>query len=353
MKKLIVCLAAAAAALFPAFAQNGKKEGATPWFVGAGAGMNIGFDGSSFVSRETSHIGAGTAGDFYVGKYFNPAIGLRVGYQGFGVSDQYIDYGKLPFHYAHADLIWRAGNVFTPYVHAGYAHIKSGTPAGGVGFMLPIQVSKRISIIPDIKATVLGGKAFAGEGAASVGGNLSATVGLQVRLGRLSGKKKAGASSTERVAIPVDVPAKVDTVVVRDTVVLHDTVVLRDTVKVDVAPEIVAAPLPEKGTVLFLYPADVLTDEALEILDGWVRYLNTNPEAKVSIEGHTCNIGSHASNMELSQRRADAVRKYLVDAGISPSRIVSVKGYGATRPAETNDYPWTRARNRRAVIKVL
>ena len=365
MKKYIFCLAVAVAAALPAFAQNGKEDGVNNWFIGAGAGMNFGFDGSSYISRELSHIGAGTAGDFYVGKYFNSALGFRIGYQGFGTSNQYTNYGKVPFHYAHADLIWRAGKVFTPYLHAGYAHIKSGTPAGGLGIMLPVRLSKRVSIIPDIKATVLNGGTFVDGGTAALGGNLSATVGLQINLGKVGSSKKAAPVSAPVIVpvVPVVVPdeVKADTVAVTQPVIVEEddpvvpVVPQEEQEEKEEAAVIIPtpAPLPEQGTVLFLFQTDTLTTDAVAILDKWVEFLSTNPDAKVSIEGHTCNIGNAGYNAGLSQRRAKAVRNYLTDAGIDASRIVSVKGYGDTKPAETNDHHWTRARNRRAVIKVV
>jgi outer membrane protein OmpA-like peptidoglycan-associated protein len=73
----------------------------------------------------------------------------------------------------------------------------------------------------------------------------------------------------------------------------------------------------------------------------------------IRIEGHTDDRGSEAYNLRLSQRRAAAIRTYLVEVGgISERRLVSV-GYGAGRPLVANDTKEGRARNRRAEFVIL
>ena len=71
---------------------------------------------------------------------------------------------------------------------------------------------------------------------------------------------------------------------------------------------------------------------------------------KVSIEGHTDSTGTDAYNLGLSQRRADKVRQYLVDAGM-PTSIVTAVGKGEAEPTDSNDNAAGRANNRRVVIK--
>ena len=66
-----------------------------------------------------------------------------------------------------------------------------------------------------------------------------------------------------------------------------------------------------------------------------------------SVEGHTDSFGSDASNNDLSQRRADAVRAYLLSqTGLPENRIAAI-GYGESRPIATNDTAEGRAKNRR------
>jgi OOP family OmpA-OmpF porin len=77
--------------------------------------------------------------------------------------------------------------------------------------------------------------------------------------------------------------------------------------------------------------------------------MQQDPGLHVVIEGHTDSVGSHGYNMKLSQRRADAVRDYMVQQGISASRIETA-AYGETRPVASNDTAAGRAQNRRVDI---
>ena len=71
----------------------------------------------------------------------------------------------------------------------------------------------------------------------------------------------------------------------------------------------------------------------------------------LEIEGHTCNIGTTEYNLGLGERRAQAVRDYLVQRGIAPARLSTVT-YGEERPARDNSQESTRRLNRRAVLVV-
>lgn len=77
--------------------------------------------------------------------------------------------------------------------------------------------------------------------------------------------------------------------------------------------------------------------------------LAEHPELKLGIEGHTDNVGNAASNQALSERRAAAVVRYLTESGIAADRLAS-KGYGATKPAASNDTPEGRQNNRRVEL---
>lgn len=89
------------------------------------------------------------------------------------------------------------------------------------------------------------------------------------------------------------------------------------------------------------------------ILDDVASLLARNPQiAHVRIEGHTDWIGSDAYNQNLSQRRADSVRNYLIQKGIAPDRLIAV-GFGETRPIADNNTVLGRAKNRRVEFTVL
>lgn len=89
-----------------------------------------------------------------------------------------------------------------------------------------------------------------------------------------------------------------------------------------------------------------LTAESYEVLDEAAASLVYYPEVEVEIQGHTDNTGSLEINNRLSLQRAVAVKTYLVNKGISESRMTA-KGYGPARPIATNNTPEGRALNRR------
>lgn len=86
-------------------------------------------------------------------------------------------------------------------------------------------------------------------------------------------------------------------------------------------------------------------------LDRHVAYLSANPSSPITVEGHTDSKGSDQYNQKLSERRANAVRQYLIEKGIASSRI-RVVGYGEQRPIADNKTDEGRAINRRAEFEV-
>ncbi len=89
-----------------------------------------------------------------------------------------------------------------------------------------------------------------------------------------------------------------------------------------------------------------LTGDSHARLDTVVEYMMHKPSARLEISGHTDNVGSKKANKKLSQRRADAVRAYLISQGIDGSRIEAV-GYGDAKPIAPNDTAVGRQQNRR------
>ncbi len=81
-------------------------------------------------------------------------------------------------------------------------------------------------------------------------------------------------------------------------------------------------------------------------------YLKENPDKKIEISGHTDNTGSYDLNMKLSDRRAEAVKSYLIKKGINKNRLKH-KGYGSTKPVDTNKTPQGRQNNRRVEVKII
>ena len=94
-----------------------------------------------------------------------------------------------------------------------------------------------------------------------------------------------------------------------------------------------------------------LRPEAVRTLDEAVAVLQQNADVNVEIEGHTCNIGTAEYNLALGERRANAVRDYLISRGIAASRFRTVS-YGEERPKYDNAREETRRLNRRAALVV-
>ncbi|MEM9024452.1 MAG: OmpA family protein, partial [Bacteroidota bacterium] len=96
--------------------------------------------------------------------------------------------------------------------------------------------------------------------------------------------------------------------------------------------------------------ADV-TSASFSELDRLVQLLTDVPGLKVELSGHTDNVGSESLNTKLSQSRADAVRQYLVKKGIAAGRLTA-KGYGSSKPVDTNKTAEGRQNNRRTEFKI-
>ncbi len=106
------------------------------------------------------------------------------------------------------------------------------------------------------------------------------------------------------------------------------------------------------GSMLFISGKSELLPIAQKKLDDVAKALSdTNEKQKITIEGHTDSNGNDDTNLRLSQARADAVRSYLIQRGVSADRIQAV-GKGETTPIAANDTPEGRANNRRVEIIV-
>jgi outer membrane protein OmpA-like peptidoglycan-associated protein len=93
----------------------------------------------------------------------------------------------------------------------------------------------------------------------------------------------------------------------------------------------------------------VITPASDRVLDQIVNLLREDTSLKLSIQGHTDNVGSKAANLDLSKRRADAVKAALVSRGIDAGRLTT-DGFGDTKPVADNAAEPGRARNRRVEL---
>jgi outer membrane protein OmpA-like peptidoglycan-associated protein len=104
--------------------------------------------------------------------------------------------------------------------------------------------------------------------------------------------------------------------------------------------------------VFFETDSYALKSESRLELNKVVRLLQTNPDIRVEIGGHTDNIGSPDYNQKLSENRAKTVTDYLITSGIGANRIVSA-GYGMNKPVTNNSTEEGRAQNRRTELKII
>jgi len=93
----------------------------------------------------------------------------------------------------------------------------------------------------------------------------------------------------------------------------------------------------------------VLELGAEDMIKEFVKLMQLYPELKIEIQGHTDNTGSAQHNLQLSNKRAEAVKQYMLLFGVDPSRTIS-KGYGMTQPIEDNSTEKGRAKNRRVEL---
>ena len=100
--------------------------------------------------------------------------------------------------------------------------------------------------------------------------------------------------------------------------------------------------------VLFAVDQSTITPEGRTILDGQAQWLLTNNDYRAVIEGHADEQGTREYNLALGQRRANAVREYLVSRGVASDRL-QVTSYGKERPIAVCSEESCYAQNRRAV----
>jgi outer membrane protein OmpA-like peptidoglycan-associated protein len=105
--------------------------------------------------------------------------------------------------------------------------------------------------------------------------------------------------------------------------------------------------------VYFQYNEAEISESSKAELDSAIAVLNAQPDVKIEIEGHTDNVGTDDYNLKLSQKRANAVKAYMISKGFDPKRIVKVTGYGNTQPLVNGDSEDAKQKNRRVEFKLI
>lgn len=177
------------------------------WFIGAGGGVNV-------FLHDGYKVNIGPSIDAGFGKWFTPAVGMRVGYSGFATrfwadnpsvlgntldqeENQYLQ--KMGYMYVHGDFLWNMSNAIggyketrfwnlVPYLHAGFyrgygmdgADYANNEIAVGAGLLHNLRLTERLDLVVDMKAIVVNGRVI---GADDPSIQPSVTMGLAVDLG--------------------------------------------------------------------------------------------------------------------------------------------------------------------------
>ncbi len=103
--------------------------------------------------------------------------------------------------------------------------------------------------------------------------------------------------------------------------------------------------------VTFAVDSTTISPSFRAALDNVASSMNQYPQSLIDVMGHTDSTGSDAYNLDLSKRRAEAVKDYLVMRGVSSARIATI-GYGEQYPIADNTTVDGRSRNRRVEIRI-
>ncbi len=164
------------------------------WFIGVGGGIN------TFWSEGTKFkdLKVGPSIDAGIGKWFTPAVGMRVGYSGF-TSNLKKAPEQFGYMYVHGDFLWNISNALggyketrfwnlVPYLHAGWyrtydagvAGFPNNELAAGAGLLHNLRLSDRLDLIIDMKTIIVNGRAV---GASGIAVQPSVTAGIALDLG--------------------------------------------------------------------------------------------------------------------------------------------------------------------------
>ena len=180
------------------------------WFIGAGGGINMFWN----EGLDADNLKIAPSIDFNFGKWFTPAVGMRLGYQGINSqvwsdtptllgpardadSQMYLE--KFGYMYVHGDFLWNMSDAlggykqtrfwnFVPYLHAGYfrtygldnVEFSDNEIAAGAGLLHNLRLVERLDLIVDMRATVVNARV---RGASGVAVLPTVTMGLAVDLG--------------------------------------------------------------------------------------------------------------------------------------------------------------------------
>ena len=384
MKKIKFILAALAVAVMSlsAFAQeDGNRDangyvvrgpyltngGGSNWFVGVGGGFNttVGKELKPFAEFTPENNWTAEA---FVGKWFTPTIGARVGYKGVMTNIGYdtdlytanfANGEQLRFGYAHADVMWNISNALggyketrfwdiIPYVGAGYLGINNGSTDNKLGVSAGIYNELRLSNVVNlfIDLSVIGTEnpaGLRGENGPVVTNETfvlarplympSATVGITFNLGKKKNFDRFSSVGVYKADYDA-LKAQYDALVARGPQVkevvkevpVTKEVVVKETVKVLVGSTVITFPIN----------SSTLSKTERQKVEMVAKSFDGQDVAIKVLGSADSKTGTETYNKSLAQKRADAVKSVLVKNGISEDKISIETTLDATENVETS-----------------
>ncbi len=158
-------------------------------------------------------------------------------------------------------------------------------------------------------------------------------------------------SACKSKKIMVNPGSQIEQTPVRENSVVEEPVIVQEEPGKDPEP-VVEKPNLNFKNILFEFNSSVLKTESYIVLDNIVREMQKDPSASFIIDGHSSVEGTAEYNQSLSEDRASAVKLYIVNAGV-PSKNISTRGFGASKPVASNVTESGREENRRVEISVV
>lgn len=339
-----------------------------PWAVGLSAGTKMyrGDLGNGFFKFNDGNINPGLR----IGRYISPSfdLGLNAAFGKYDFSDVEETIHKLQLLRTNTfstdlNVRYKFNNgkfikedaLFGPYITAGigYLRLKGRTTPFTladndkrlfeylnipVGIGTTVNLSKRINLFVQATYNYTNGDRYdrVPEFRRGYDKFLETSVGVVYQFG-----KSLNSNDNDGDGVPND-KDKCPNTKKGTKVDANGCPEISETVKADV--------LDIATKIYFETNSDVIKAESHSSLDKLVKYLEMFPGIKIAVEGHTDNVGEANYNLELSQRRANSVKNYLVSKGVDASRITS-EGFGQTKPKATNETEEGRALNRRVELR--
>ncbi|QIR15212.1 OmpA family protein [Shewanella aestuarii] len=335
-------------------AANAAEE-LTPWYIGAGLGVNNYEPNCDQKTMKICHDDSPYAWDVLAGYLFNDYFGIELGYRALGRA-QWVDYSnKLNDVGADGMTLGLVG--FYPFANKW----SFSAEAGAMSYIISNKKQWNTEYYSDN-----GIAPFIGAG---IGYNFTDNLKLQAKYRRyenldedkwktleldsnywgLELSYRFGSNKPTAAAVaPVVAPVDSDNDGVNDDV--DQCPATPSTHRVDANGCTIYEAITEQsdvGGILFDNDSSVIKSASYSDIEKLANYMKKNPEFTVVIEGHASNVGTPDYNMDLSERRAQAVAEVLTSKyGIESSRVKAV-GYGVTKPIVEGNTPEAHKQNRR------